>query len=49
MHCKLALKGLNRVIDVLHVICDLRCFTRKSAEVGMFLFSVSIPVRKRIN
>ena len=34
---------------MLRVICDLECFTRKSNEVGIFLFSVSIPVRKRIN
>jgi len=49
MHCKLPLKGLNGVINVLHIICDLECFTRKSNEVSIFLFSVSIPVRKRIN
>jgi hypothetical protein len=49
MHCKLSLKGLNQLINVLHVICDLKWFTRESNEVGMFLFSVSIPVGKRIN
>jgi hypothetical protein len=43
-----SLRGLYQVINVLHVFCNLKCFTVNSNEIDMFSFQLVSQLEKEL-